>query len=85
MAFLPGLYGNGYPNGYPFFNGIAHDAADHGTNHGKLETVVFSAIRADIDESRSDYMGNVENGKKDVNGKPLVRCGYHWLGGGYIP
>lgn len=25
-------------------------------------------------------MGNVENGKKDVNEKPLVRCGYHWLG-----
>ena len=42
----------------------------------RLETAVFSAIRADIDEARSDYMGNVENGKKDVNEKPLVRSGY---------
>ena len=42
----------------------------------RLEAVVFSDIRADIDDSRSDYMGNVENGKKDVNEKPLVRSGY---------
>lgn len=47
----------------------------------QLEMVVFSAIRADIDEARSDYMLNVENGKrggrprKDVNEKPLLRGG----------
>jgi hypothetical protein len=56
--------GNGYPNGYPFFNGIAHDMAGMAPTMDRLETVVFSAIRADIDESRSDYMQNVDNSKR---------------------
>ena len=53
----------------------------------RLEAVVFSDIRADIDEARSDYMLNVENGKrggrprKDVNEKPLLRGGYPPLAG----
>lgn len=48
----------------------------------QLESVLFSAIRADIDEAQSDYMLKVENGKKggrprkDDNEKPLVSSGY---------
>lgn len=43
---------------------------------GQLETVIFSAIRADIDEANADYQRDVENGRKGGRpkgkGKPPV-------------
>lgn len=63
-------------------NALCYLAEDRIPPMGQLETVVFSAIQADIDEARSDYMLKVENGKrggrprKDEHEKPLVRSGY---------
>ncbi len=48
----------------------------------QLEMVVFSAIKADIDDAQADYMQDVENGKrggrpkKNGKEKPPVREGY---------
>lgn len=37
---------------------------------GQLETVVFSSIKADIDDANADYLRDVENGKK--GGRPKI-------------
>ena len=47
---------------------------------GQLESVVFSAIKADIDDAFADYMRDVENGKKGgrpklTDEKPPVKVG----------
>ena len=47
---------------------------------GQLEMVVFSAIKADIDDAYADYMRDVENGKKGgrpklTDEKPPVKVG----------
>ena len=68
-------------------NALCYLAEDRIPPMGQLETVVFSAIQADIDEARSDYMLNVENGRrggrprKAVSEKPPLRGGYHPLAG----
>ena len=48
---------------------------------GELEALVFTTIKPDIDEAHTDYLRDVENGKKGgrpkttVEDKPLVREG----------
>lgn len=37
---------------------------------GQLETVVFAAIKSDVDEAHTDYLRDVENGKK--GGRPKL-------------
>lgn len=40
------------------------------TQLGQLETVVFASIKADIDDAHTDYLRDVENGKK--GGRPKL-------------